>query len=250
MADEVRPVAVVTGGAKGIGAAICDRMAGDGFAVAVVDIDEGAASERAASLAQASWHSADVGLYQSVRTAVDAVVERWGRIDVLVNNAGWDRVQPFLQNEPDLWDRLVDVNLKGPINLCHASLPHMISEGSGAVVNVASDAGRVGSSGEAVYSACKGGVIALTKALAREVARHGIRVNCVCPGPTDTPLLAEIRSEESGDRIIEAIVRATPLRRLATPEDIAGAVAFFASTAASFVTGQVLSVSGGLTMSG
>src|SRR5207237_5419924 len=137
-----------------------------------------------------------------------------------------------------------------PINLCVVGRPSMVSQGSGRVVNVAWDAGRVGSSGEVVYSACKGGVIAFTKSIAREMARHGIRANCVCPGPTDTPLLAEIRSEDTGDKIIDAIIRATPFRRLATPEDVAAAVGFFASPASSFVTGQVLSVSGGLTMAG
>ncbi len=242
-------VAVVTGGAKGIGAAIAARLSSDGLAVAVLDVDADSAEATAAGLG-GSAHPADVSSYDSVRSAVDQVLERWGRIDVLVNNAGWDRVQPFLDNEPELWNRLIGVNLLGPINLCHLVLPHMVSQGSGRVVNVASDAGRVGSSGEVVYSACKGGVIALTKALAREMARHGITVNCVCPGPTDTPLLAEIRSEETGDRIIDAIVRATPLRRLATPEDVAEAVAFFASGDSDFVTGQVVSVSGGLTMAG
>jgi len=244
-----RRVAVVTGGAKGIGAAVATRLSSDGLGVAVLDVDLDAAEATAAGLG-GSAHQADVSSYDSVRSAVTQVVERWGRTDVLVNNAGWDRVQLFLDNEPELWDRLIGVNLLGPINVCHLVLPHMASHGSGRVVNVASDAGRVGSSGEAVYSACKGGVIALTKALAREMARHGITVNCVCPGPTDTPLLAEIRSEETGDRIIDAIVRATPLRRLATPEDVAEAVAFFASGDSDFVTGQVVSVSGGLTMAG
>lgn len=247
--DEQR-VAIVTGGAKGIGAAISERLASDGMAVAIFDVDVEAAEKAAAGLDAGSWHQADVSSYESVRHAVEAVLQRWERIDVLVNNAGWDRVEPFLQNDPALWDRLIRINLLGPVNLCHVVLPHMVGQGSGRVVNVASDAGRVGSSGEAVYSASKGGVIALTKALAREMARHGITVNCVCPGPTDTPLLAEIRSEESGDRIIEAIVRATPLRRLAQPADVAGAVSYLVSAQAGFVTGQVLSVSGGLTMAG
>jgi 2-hydroxycyclohexanecarboxyl-CoA dehydrogenase len=247
--EETR-VAIVTGGAKGIGAAICNRLSGDGFAVAVVDVDGEGAEAMAKELPQASAHTADVSSYPAVSGAVDAVLDRWDRVDALVNNAGWDRVQPFLENEPDLWPKLIGINLHGPINLAHAVLPHMVNRGSGRVVNVASDAGRVGSSGETVYSACKGGVIALTKALAREMARHAITVNCVCPGPTDTPLLAEIRSEETGDRIIDAITRATPLRRLAQPEDIAHAVAFFLSPEAGFVTGQIVSVSSGLTMAG
>jgi len=243
-------VAIVTGGGKGIGAAISARLAKDGFAVAVLDIDEDAAEAMAKELPRASAHVADVSDYESVRQAVDAIMERWGNVHALVNNAGWDKVQPFLENDPELWPKLLGINLRGPINLAHVVLPNMVSQGSGRVVNLASDAGRVGSSGEVVYSACKGGVIALTKALAREMARHGITANCVCPGPTDTPLLAEIRSEERGDRIIEAIARATPLGRLAQPEDVAGAVAYFLSPDAEFVTGQVLSVSGGLTMSG
>ena len=244
------PVAIVTGGGKGIGAAISARLAKDGFAVAVLDIDEDAAGATAKELPQASAHVADVSDYESVRQAVDAVMERWGNVHALVNNAGWDKVQPFLENDFELWPKLLGINLQGPINLAHVVLPNMVRHGSGRVVNLASDAGRVGSSGEVVYSACKGGVIALTKALAREMARHGITANCVCPGPTDTPLLAEIRSEERGDRIIEAIARATPLGRLGQPEDVAGAVAYFLSPDAEFVTGQVLSVSGGLTMSG
>jgi 2-hydroxycyclohexanecarboxyl-CoA dehydrogenase len=247
--DETR-VAIVTGGAKGIGAAICNRLSDDGFAVAVMDTDAEGAEATAKELPRASAHVADVSSYPAVEAAVDDVLERWERVDAVVNNAGWDRVQPFLENEPDLWPKLIGINLQGPINLAHTVLPRMVDRRSGRVVNIASDAGRVGSSGEAVYSACKGGVIALTKALAREMARHGITVNCVCPGPTDTPLLAEIRSEETGDRIIDAITRATPLRRLAQPEDIAHAVAFFLSPGAAFITGQVVSVSGGLTMAG
>jgi 2-hydroxycyclohexanecarboxyl-CoA dehydrogenase len=242
-------VAVVTGAAKGIGAGIARQLSADGCSVAVLDLDTSGAQAIASELS-GSHHEVDVSSYQGAAAAVAEVIDRWGRIDVLVNNAGWDKVEPFLDNTPDLWDLLIGINLRGPINLCHTVLPHMVSQGSGRVVNVASDAGRAGSSGEAVYSACKGGVIAFTKAVAREMARHGITANCVCPGPTDTPLLAEIRSSDTGDRIIDAIVRATPLRRLAQPEDIATAVSFLASPGATFITGQVLSVSGGLTMMG
>jgi 2-hydroxycyclohexanecarboxyl-CoA dehydrogenase len=247
--DEAR-VAVVTGGAKGIGAGIAARLARNGFAVAILDLDVELGTRVATELVRASAHACDVSSLESVRAAVSQVVERWGGIDVLVNNAGWDRVELFLDNDPALWQRLIGINLLGPIHLCHAALPHMIERGGGAVVNVASDAGRVGSSGETVYAACKGGVIALTKSLAREMARHKITVNCVCPGPADTPLMQELRSTELGERIMDSVAKATPLRRLAKPEDVAEAVAFFASPSVSFVTGQVLSVSGGLTMAG
>lgn len=249
--DEMAPgVALVTGGARGIGEGIARRLAEDGFSVAILDLDEEAAAGTAASLPSGSAHRVDVSSYEDAAWAVSEVLGRWGRIDALVNNAGWDRLEPFLKNDPSLWDRLIGVNLRGPINLCHRVLPHMIERGGGRVVNIASDAGRVGSSGEVVYSATKGGVIAFGKAIAREVARHGIAVNCVCPGPADTRLLSELRAAEGGERTMDAIVRATPFRRLAQPADVAEAVAFFCSPRTAFVTGQVLSVSGGLTMAG
>jgi 2-hydroxycyclohexanecarboxyl-CoA dehydrogenase len=186
---------------------------------------------------------ADPEAVQAMVTHVEAAV---GAPDVLVNAAGWDRITRFVESEPDFWEQVLDINLRGPIAVCHAVLPGMIERGAGAIVNLASDAGRVGSSGEVVYSAAKGGVIAFSKALAREVARHKIRVNCVAPGPTDTPFL-QIFGPDS-EKILDGMVRQTPLRKLATPDDIAAAVAFLASDDAGHITGQTLSVSGGLTM--
>jgi 2-hydroxycyclohexanecarboxyl-CoA dehydrogenase len=183
-----------------------------------------------------------------VHTMVQATLNSFGKLDILVNNAGWDIIEPFMENHPDLWEKIIAINLKGPIFCTRAVLDPMIEKKYGKIVNISSDAGRVGSSGEAVYSACKGGIIAFTKTIAREMARHQINVNCVCPGPTDTPLLAELTEGERGKKIIEAMTKAVPFRRLAKPGDIAGAVAFLASDEAGFITGQTLSVSGGLTM--
>jgi 2-hydroxycyclohexanecarboxyl-CoA dehydrogenase len=175
----------------------------------------------------------------------ERVAEQFGRIDVLVNNAGWDKASPFVDSDPADWDRAIAINLYGVLHACKAVLPVMAAHGSGAVVNLGSDAGRVGSSGEAVYSAAKGGIIAFTKSLAREMARHQVRVNCVCPGPTDTALFASF----AGPKLREALTKAIPFRRLGQPADVANVVAFLASDEASFVTGQTVSVSGGLTMS-
>jgi len=238
-------VCVVTGAGKGIGAAIARGAAARGATVVLVDRDADAAQQLAAELPRARVAAVDVADYEAVRGAL-AELER---VDVLVNNAGWDRVQPFLDNDPALWDQLLAINLKGVFNFCHLAVPLMIAAGGGRIVNVASDAGRVGSSGEAVYSACKGGTIAFTKSIARECARHRIAANCVCPGPTDTALMAEIKADERAARTMDAIVQATPTRRLGKPEEVAEAVLFFA-TAPEHLTGQVLSVSGGLTMAG
>jgi 2-hydroxycyclohexanecarboxyl-CoA dehydrogenase len=191
----------------------------------------------------------DLTSRDEVERMVGEALARLGQIDVLVNNAGWDRMGLFLDTDEDTWDRIIAVNLKAMLYVCKTVLPHMVVRGAGKVVNVASDAGRVGSSGEAVYSATKGAVIAFSKALAREMARHRITVNVVCPGLTETPLLQSLRDQSPKmEKILEAVTRATPLGRVATPEEIAGAVAFFASPEADFVTGQTLSVSGGLTM--
>lgn len=238
-------VALVTGGGSGIGRATVDWLWAEGATVAVLDLDP----ETAAAAGEGERRMAvacDVADITAVREAVAAVSAQLGGIDLLVNCAGWDRIMPFLDTDPDLWERVLAVNLRGPIGVTHTVLPQMIERGSGAVVNVSSDAGRVGSSGEVVYSAAKGGVIAFTKAVAREVARYGIRVNCVAPGPTDTPFLEGFG--EDTQKILDAMVRQTPLRRLAQPADVAAAIAFLASDDARHITGQTLSVSGGLTM--
>jgi 2-hydroxycyclohexanecarboxyl-CoA dehydrogenase len=238
-------IALVTGAGQGIGRAVAQKLAHEGASVVVTDRDEQTASDTAAALPGAFALRLDVTDRDAVGATVKDVVERHGRIDVLVNNAGWDKAGPFLDSDPADWDRVVAINLYGVLHLCQAVVPHMAERGSGAVVNLGSDAARVGSSGEAVYSAAKGGVVAFTKSLAREVARSRVRVNCVCPGPTDTALFAEF----AGEKLREALIRAIPFRRLAEPADIANAVAFLASDEAAFITGQTVSVSGGLTMS-
>jgi 2-hydroxycyclohexanecarboxyl-CoA dehydrogenase len=222
--------AVVTGAAGGIGSAIARRLRADGWDVVATDLE-----------------GADRVLDITDARAAAALAEELGAVDVLVNNAGWDRVMPFLETDPELWERVVRVNLLGPIGVSHAFAHGMAERRRGRIVNVASDAGRVGSSGEVVYSAAKGGVIAFTKGLARELARYSVNVNCVCPGPTDTPML-EIFQGERGRQIIDAMVKAVPFRRLAQPDEIAAAVAFLVSDDAAYITGQTLSVSGGLTM--
>jgi 2-hydroxycyclohexanecarboxyl-CoA dehydrogenase len=250
----VAGVALVTGAGRGIGRAIALRLARAGMAIGATDLDgaaaEAVAGEIAAAGGRAAGVAADVTSLDAMRTAVAAVEAACGPLDVLVNNAGWERLHPFVESDPAIWDRLIAVNLKGVLNACRAALDGMIARGGGRVVSVSSDAGRVGSTGESVYSACKAGVIGFSKALAREVARHRITVNVVCPGPTDTRLLADVMAGERGAKILEAMKRGIPLRRLAQPEDIAGAVAYLASDEAGYVTGQVLSVSGGLTMVG
>ena len=234
-------VAIVTGGGSGIGRATARRLVAGGYDVAVADLDLAAAEATDGALAV----QVDIADTVAVRSMVSTVEQRLGPVDVLVNNAGFDRIGPFIDSDEALWDRLLAVNLKGPIACSHAVLPGMIERGGGRIICVASDAGRVGSSGEVVYSATKGGVIAFAKALAREVARHGILVNCIAPGPTDTPFL---RGFGGNERILDAMTKATPLRRLAQPEEIAAAIAFLASPDAGFITGQTLSVNGGLTM--
>ncbi|MBN1613530.1 MAG: glucose 1-dehydrogenase [Deltaproteobacteria bacterium] len=245
-------VAIVTGSGRGIGKAIARKLSSLGAAVVVADIRFEEAEKTASILKGEGGKALAVGTDIADRSQVEDMVRQtlsaFGKVDILVNNAGWDKIEPFTKNTPDDWDRVIAINLRGPIFCTRAVLDHMIERKYGKIVFIGSDAGRVGSSGEAVYSACKGGVIAFMKTLARENARYQINVNCVCPGATDTPLLAEITGGETGKKIIDAMVNAVPLRRLAKPEDIAPAVAFLASDEAGFITGQTLSVSGGLTM--
>ncbi len=240
-------VAIVTGAGRGIGRGIAEKLAAEGAKVVAADVNEQTARETAQALGgEAIGLRADVTSRESVVAMVSAVVERFGRIDALVNNAGWDKVGPFLQSKETDWEKVIAINLYGTLNCCKAVLPVMVNQGYGKVVNISSDAGRVGSSGEAVYSAAKGGIIAFTKTLAREMARYRINVNCVCPGPADTPLFAELG--EDNPKLREALEKAIPFRRLARPQDIANAVAFLVSDEAEYITGQTLSVSGGLTM--
>jgi len=236
---------LVTGGGGAIGSAICKRFAKENFKILVADRNREAA-ERVAAAVGGKAVVFDISRYDEVKAAVAGEA-----IDVLVNNAGWDRFQNFVETDPKDWEALIDINLRGPLNMHHLVIPQMLARGSGRVVNISSDAARVGSSGESVYSACKGGIIAFSKTLAREVARKGITVNVVCPGPTDTPILRGFLGEgEAGKKVYDALVRAIPMKRVGQPDDIPGIVAFLASDEAAFITGQVISVSGGLTMAG
>ncbi|MEN0140059.1 MAG: glucose 1-dehydrogenase [Rhodococcus sp. (in: high G+C Gram-positive bacteria)] len=239
-------IAIVTGAGRGIGRGIAEKLADRGATVVVADLDGGTADDVAKQLGKdAVGIRTDVASSASVAAMVDQVLGTYGRIDVLINNAGWDKAGRFLDSDPADWDRIIQVNLYGVLNTSKAVLPTLVGQQSGSIVNIASDAGRVGSSGEAVYSATKGGVIAFTKTIAREVARSGVRANAVCPGPTDTDLFESF----AGPGLREALAKAIPFRRIGTPNDVAGAVAFLASDDASYITGQTLSVSGGLTMS-
>ncbi len=238
--------AIVTGGAGGIGSRIVAELVALGARVAILDRDE-VGAQKVADQYGATAIGMDLTDRASVERAYRAAAEALGHIDVLVNNAGWDKVGPFVDSDPAIWDALIAINLRGPIQLTQLAVPSMIERGSGRLIYVSSDAGRVGSSGEAVYSACKGGIIAFAKTMAREVAKVGITSNAVCPGPTDTPLLGEVAGDNP--KLAAALARAVPMGRIGAPEDVAPVVAFLATREAGFVTGQTISVSGGLTMS-
>ena len=240
-------VALVTGAGSGIGRAIAERLAAEGARVAASDLVLADAEVTAKTLGtDAIAVQLDVADDDSIGLAVAEVTERLGPIDVLVNNAGWDLIEPFVDTEPTTWDRVLAINLRGPIAVTRSVLDSMIERRAGRIVSIASDAGRVGSSGEAVYSGAKAGVMGFSRTVAREVARYGINVNCVCPGPTNTPLIQ--REAEKNPKWLAALERAVPFGRLADPAEIAAAVAFLASDDAAFITGQAVSVSGGLTM--
>ncbi|MBI2891220.1 MAG: glucose 1-dehydrogenase [Nitrospirae bacterium] len=246
--------AIVTGAASGIGRAIALRLGKEGAWIAVVDLDENGAravvKEIESGGGSGGAFKADVTDFGAVQGCVQQIETARGAVDVLVNNAGWDLILPFSEMTEDFWNKVIAINYKGPVHFSRAVVDGMIRNKKGKIISISSDAGRVGSSGESVYAGCKAAIIGLSKTLARELARHQITVNVVCPGPTDTPFLKRVTGGEMGAKVIDAMIKATPLRRLAKPEDIAGAVVYFASPDADFVTGQVLSVSGGLTMAG
>ncbi len=247
-------VALVTGGAQGIGKGIATTLGAAGFRVAVADLNlevaESTAKEISTAGGEAIAVQIDVTSTESVKAAVAVVDSELGPVEVVVNNAGWDDFMPFVKTTEEFWDKILDVNYKGALRVIHATVPGMMERRFGRVVNIGSDAGRVGSSLEAVYSGAKGGIIAFTKTLAREVATKGVTANTVCPGPTDTPALRKFAdgAGDDAEKVIAGMTRAVPMKRLGTPEDVGPAVAFFASDGAGFVTGQTLSVSGGLTM--
>jgi len=248
-------IAIVTGGGGGIGTATCQRFAQEQAKIAVFDINESAALATAQAITndggEAKAYRVDLTDYDAVKAGVGKAQSDLGPIDILVNNAGWDMFVPFLKTAPEHWEKLIAINLKGALNMLHATLPGMVERKQGRVVTVSSDSGRVGSSGEAVYSACKAGLIALSKTLAREHARHAITFNVVCPGLTETAMFDEfLEGAKDPEKLREAYRRAIPIGRIGVPEDLPGAICFLSSDDAAYITGQVLSVSGGLTMNG
>lgn len=248
-------VALVTGAGSGIGLAIARRLAEEGMIVGVLDINADAARSAVEAITsaggRADYESCDITHYPSVQLAVEKIEARLGPTWALINNAGWDKPMPFLKTTPDFWGKVVNINYMGPLHMTHAVAPGMVARNGGRIIFIASDAGRVGSSGEVVYSGCKGATIAFAKALAREVSRNNVLLNCVCPGPTNTPAMDSfVGTGEAGQKIRDAMVRSVPLGRIGEPADYPGLVAFLASDDASFMTGQTISISGGLTMQG
>lgn len=244
---------IVTGGARGIGRAIVRAFAGAGAHVTIADFRSAEAEASAHDLSQVAGQPVvvvhtDVTKLKDVQRLRDETLKRYGKIDVLVNNAGWDRLRPFLKTTPELWQQVMAVNYWGVVHTCHTILPAMVEQKRGAIVNISSDTARVGSFGEAIYASAKAAVIALSKTLAREHARDHVRVNCICPGLVDTPLIDEMRKDEFTGKIINSIVGYIPFKRLGNPEEIAPLAVFLASEAASYITGQTISVNGGLNM--
>lgn len=246
-------VALVTGGARGIGAAVARRLAAEGMPTAICDIRAGLAARRAEEIVAGGGRAVavemDVRSEESVSTGLEQVRAELGQVEVLVNVAGWDELKPFVESDETFWQEVLEVNFKGVLRLTHATLPGMIERRWGRIVSISSDAGRVGSSLEAVYSGAKGAIISFTKTVARETARLGVTANVVCPGPTDTEMLRDVaEAHPDADKVLERLARAVPMKRLGRPEDVAAAVRFFASEETGYITGQTLSVSGGLTM--
>jgi len=241
---------VLTGGASGIGRATAIRLVEEGCIVGIFDRDEEGAARTVEKCrsgpGEAFAYKVDIGEYAEVERAAAAFEAEVGPAELLANIAGWDEATPFLESDPALWDKIIRINLYGPLHLHHVVVKGMAERGFGRVLNISSDAGRVGSSGESVYSACKGGIIAFTKTMAREMAGRGVTLNVICPGPTDTPLFESFASQKLKD----SLTRAIPLGRLGRPEDYPGAIAFLLSDDAGFITGQTISISGGLTMHG
>jgi len=244
-----RQVAVITGGASGICQAAAELLAAEGARICVGDVARERGEAVCAAIRkngqQADYLHVDLTNYDSIKEFAAAVLQRFGRVDVLINGAGWSRNTPFVDTDDAFWDKVINLNFVGPMRLTKLLLPQMMQQKFGKIVNISSDAGRVGSLGETVYSGAKAGLIGFTKGLAREGARYNITVNCICPGPTDTPLMAEVP-----DKYRDLFIKAIPMRRLGKPSEVAEAIVFFASSSSAYVTGQVLSVSGGLTMAG